>query len=117
MKMLSRQTKFGFIVKSGMVSLLILALPRQVIAAPQAATAVAPSAPHTSYQYWRSGNPKDTQTITQGGIAMIGGLLFSQSLTLLSTPALYVIFSCLAARRKAWSARRRERRLAIARAV
>ncbi|WP_251273917.1 efflux RND transporter permease subunit, partial [Enterobacter hormaechei] len=30
------------------------------------------------------------------GIAMIGGLLFSQSLTLLSTPALYVIFSCLA---------------------
>ena len=73
MKMLSRQTKFGFIVKSGMVSLLILALPRQVIAAPQAATAVAPSAPHTSYQYWRSGNPKDTQTITQGGIAMIGG--------------------------------------------
>jgi hypothetical protein len=27
------------------------------------------------------------------GIAMIGGLLFSQSLTLLSTPALYVIFS------------------------
>lgn len=73
MKMLSRQTKFGFIVKSGMVSLLILALPRQVISAPQAATAVAPSAPHTSYQYWRSGNPKDTQTITQGGIAMIGG--------------------------------------------
>ncbi|MGH8031053.1 MAG: efflux RND transporter permease subunit [Luteimonas sp.] len=29
------------------------------------------------------------------GIAMIGGLLISQSLTLLSTPALYVIFSCL----------------------
>ncbi|MDE2157115.1 MAG: efflux RND transporter permease subunit [Xanthomonadaceae bacterium] len=43
------------------------------------------------------------------GIALIGGLLISQSLTLLSTPALYVIFSCLAARRKAWSARRRER--------
>jgi len=44
------------------------------------------------------------------GIALIGGLLISQSLTLLSTPALYVIFSCLAARRKAWSARRSERR-------
>ena len=42
------------------------------------------------------------------GIAMIGGLLISQSLTLLSTPALYVIFSCLAARWKAWRARRRE---------
>jgi multidrug efflux pump len=49
------------------------------------------------------------------GIALIGGLLISQSLTLLSTPALYVIFSCLAARRKAWSARRRERRVALAR--
>jgi multidrug efflux pump len=46
------------------------------------------------------------------GIALIGGLLISQSLTLLSTPALYVIFSCLAERRKSWSARRRERRLA-----
>ena len=45
------------------------------------------------------------------GIALIGGLLISQSLTLLSTPALYVIFSCLAARRKAWSARRHERKL------
>ncbi|CAM1000303.1 Multidrug efflux pump subunit AcrB [Rhodanobacter sp. Root179] len=46
------------------------------------------------------------------GIALIGGLLISQSLTLLSTPALYVIFSCLAERRRAWSARRRERQLA-----
>ncbi len=45
------------------------------------------------------------------GIALIGGLLVSQSLTLLSTPALYVIFSCLAARREAWSARRRARGL------
>jgi multidrug efflux pump len=44
------------------------------------------------------------------GIALIGGLLISQSLTLLSTPALYVIFSCLAARRRAWSARRSERK-------
>ncbi len=46
------------------------------------------------------------------GIALIGGLLISQSLTLLSTPALYVIFSCLAERRAAWSARRRARRAA-----
>ena len=46
------------------------------------------------------------------GIALIGGLLISQSLTLLSTPALYVVFSCLAARRKAWMARRRQLRLA-----
>jgi multidrug efflux pump len=44
------------------------------------------------------------------GIALIGGLLISQSLTLLSTPALYVIFSCLAERRRAWSARRRQRK-------
>ncbi|MFC5438469.1 efflux RND transporter permease subunit [Rhodanobacter ginsenosidimutans] len=46
------------------------------------------------------------------GIALIGGLLISQSLTLLSTPALYVIFSCLAERRKSWAARRRARRTA-----
>ncbi|EIL88000.1 acriflavin resistance protein [Rhodanobacter fulvus Jip2] len=46
------------------------------------------------------------------GIALIGGLLISQSLTLLSTPALYVIFSCLAERRKSWAARRRQRRAA-----
>jgi multidrug efflux pump len=37
------------------------------------------------------------------GIAIVGGLLVSQALTLLSTPALYVIFSCLAQR---WDARR-----------
>jgi len=48
------------------------------------------------------------------GIALIGGLLISQSLTLLSTPALYVIFSCLAERRKSWSARRRERKTLVA---
>jgi multidrug efflux pump len=47
------------------------------------------------------------------GIAMIGGLLISQSLTLLSTPALYVIFSCLAARAKARRAARRARRLGL----
>jgi len=44
------------------------------------------------------------------GIAMIGGLLISQSLTLLSTPALYVIFACLSDRWKARKARRRERK-------
>ncbi len=46
------------------------------------------------------------------GIALIGGLLFSQSLTLLSTPALYVIFSCLAERAAARKQRRREKRAA-----
>ncbi|MFC5741448.1 efflux RND transporter permease subunit [Dyella tabacisoli] len=49
------------------------------------------------------------------GIALIGGLIISQSLTLLSTPALYVIFSCLAERMKSWRARRRGHRLALAR--
>jgi multidrug efflux pump len=44
------------------------------------------------------------------GIAMIGGLIISQSLTLLSTPALYVIFACLSERWKARKARRREAR-------
>ena len=44
------------------------------------------------------------------GIALIGGLLISQTLTLLSTPALYVIFSCLAERARARRQRRRERR-------
>jgi multidrug efflux pump len=39
------------------------------------------------------------------GIAMIGGLIVSQSLTLLSTPAIYLVFS-------RWSARWRERKLA-----
>ncbi|MEW9571790.1 efflux RND transporter permease subunit [Rhodanobacter sp. Si-c] len=46
------------------------------------------------------------------GIALIGGLLISQSLTLLSTPALYVVFSCLGARWKAWRARRAGQRRA-----
>ncbi len=46
------------------------------------------------------------------GIAMIGGLLISQSLTLLSTPALYVIFSCLSQHVRNWRTRRRERRQA-----
>jgi multidrug efflux pump len=44
------------------------------------------------------------------GIALIGGLLISQSLTLLSTPALYVIFSCLADRFAAWRGRFRQPR-------
>ncbi|HEX7113337.1 MAG TPA: efflux RND transporter permease subunit [Mizugakiibacter sp.] len=41
------------------------------------------------------------------GVAMAGGLLVSQSLTLLSTPAIYLVFSRLAAR---WRERRRARR-------
>jgi multidrug efflux pump len=45
------------------------------------------------------------------GIALIGGLLISQSLTLLSTPALYVIFSCVSAHWRSWRARRHEQRL------
>ncbi|MEO8747330.1 MAG: efflux RND transporter permease subunit [Rhodanobacter sp.] len=45
------------------------------------------------------------------GIALVGGLFVSQSLTLLSTPALYVIFSCLAARRQAWAEGRRQRKM------
>ncbi|EIM00785.1 efflux RND transporter permease subunit [Rhodanobacter denitrificans] len=49
------------------------------------------------------------------GIALIGGLLISQSLTLLSTPALYVVFSCLAERRKAWWARRQGRKPMVVR--
>ena len=48
------------------------------------------------------------------GIAMIGGLLISQSLTLLSTPALYVIFSCLSQRWHDGRERRRQRRQARA---
>ncbi|MEA0670469.1 efflux RND transporter permease subunit [Xanthomonas campestris] len=44
------------------------------------------------------------------GIAMIGGLVFSHGLTLLSTPALYVIFSCLSERWKARRARKRAQR-------
>jgi multidrug efflux pump len=44
------------------------------------------------------------------GIAMIGGLLISQSLTLLSTPALYVIFSCLQQHWRGWRARRKAHR-------
>ncbi|MCD9085613.1 efflux RND transporter permease subunit [Stenotrophomonas sp. SY1] len=44
------------------------------------------------------------------GIAMIGGLLISQSLTLLSTPALYVIFSCLQQHWRSWRARRKARK-------
>jgi multidrug efflux pump len=49
------------------------------------------------------------------GIAMIGGLLVSQSLTLFSTPALYLVFARLSARRKARREEKRERaRLAAA---
>lgn len=48
------------------------------------------------------------------GIALIGGLLFSQAMTLLSTPALYLIFGCLAEHWRSWRDRRRQRRVAVA---
>ncbi|RUL74912.1 efflux RND transporter permease subunit [Dyella choica] len=51
------------------------------------------------------------------GIALIGGLLISQSLTLLSTPALYVIFSCLSERWAAWRLRKLERKASRPRAL
>ena len=44
------------------------------------------------------------------GIAVIGGLIVSQSLTLLSTPAIYLIFSCL---RERWRKRRADRRACV----
>jgi multidrug efflux pump len=46
------------------------------------------------------------------GIALIGGLLFSQSITLLSVPGLYLIFACLSARARAWKQRRHARKAA-----
>jgi multidrug efflux pump len=46
------------------------------------------------------------------GIAMIGGLIVSQSLTLLSTPAIYLVFARGSARWRERRRQRRERRLA-----
>jgi multidrug efflux pump len=46
------------------------------------------------------------------GIALIGGLLFSQSITLLSVPGLYLIFACLSDHARAWKQRRHARKAA-----
>ncbi|MGH8211970.1 MAG: efflux RND transporter permease subunit, partial [Rhodanobacteraceae bacterium] len=44
------------------------------------------------------------------GVAMLGGLIVSQSLTLLSTPALYLVFARMSQRRRERKARRRAMR-------
>jgi multidrug efflux pump len=48
------------------------------------------------------------------GIAIIGGLIFSQLLTLYTTPVVYLAFDRLARRTSAWTERRREKKHAKA---